>query len=71
MLGLLDLTKIQTLYIHELIKVIIIYKSQNFMLTAFQIVVQGLKNFNNNQKIIILDLIPSFDQNHIFQKIGY
>lgn len=47
LLGLTDLTRIQNFCIHKLIKVIILYKYQNFVFVALQIVKPGIENFNN------------------------
>lgn len=47
LLGLLDLTKAQTLYIYQLTGVFIINKNKDLVFAAFEIVVPGFKGFNN------------------------
>lgn len=48
LLGLLNLTRAQVLYIHKLIKVIVIHKNKNLIFVAFQIVALSLKCHNNS-----------------------
>lgn len=48
LLNPIKLWKAQVLYINKLSNVIIIYKSKNSMLTAFQVVFLFFKSFNNS-----------------------
>lgn len=61
----------QIFYIHKAFKVIVIYKYENFMFPAFKIVPPYLKNLNNSQKFIIIDLISSFIQNIPLKEKSY
>ena len=70
-LGLVDLTKAQTFYIHELMEVIIISKDKNFIFTIFQIVTLSLKNFNNSQEFLIVSLVSSLNGNYLLMEKSY
>lgn len=70
-MGLADLTKTLTLYIPKLIEVIMVNKDENFVFTAFQIVVLSFKDFNDGQELLIMDFISSFCKNYLFKKKGY
>lgn len=71
LLGPSNLIKAQILCIHQLTRVIMICKYQNFMLTVLQIVALSLKGFNNSQKLTVVGLIPSFVWNYFSQKVYY
>ena len=47
-------------------KIILINKNKFFIFTIFYIVLLSLKNLNNCQKLIIINLITSFIRNQIF-----
>ena len=64
LLGPINLSRAQTLCIHETTEVIIIYKDENFMLAAFQIIAPYLEGFDNNQKFTIMILVLCFRWNH-------
>lgn len=66
LLGPLNLSKAQTFCIHKLTTTIMIYKYQNWGLTAFQIVMPGFQSFNQSWKLTVVGFIPSFDQKHLF-----
>lgn len=55
----------------KLIEVIMVNKDENFIFTAFQIVVLSFKDFNDGQELLIMDFISSFCKNHLFKKKGY
>ena len=65
LLGPADLTKAQSFYIYELMKVIIFNKNKNFVFSVFQIVSLNLKNPNNRQKLHVLSFILSFGQDYL------
>ena len=67
-LGLANLTKIQTLYIYKLTKVIIVSKNKDLVFIAFQIVALNLKDFNNSQKLLVVSIIISFNEDHLLKK---
>lgn len=69
--GPTDLTKAQTLYIHEFTKVIMVCKHWTFVLVAFQVVAPGFKIFKNSYKITIVSFVFCFGQNHFPQKVYY
>ena len=47
-LSLANFFKVQTFYIYQLIKIVMIGKNKYFMLAIFQIVMLFFKNFNNS-----------------------
>ena len=70
-LGLADLFGAQILYINKLIKVIIFYKNEYFMLATFKKMMPYLKSFDNCWKFSILDLISSLCKNNFSPKKYY
>ena len=60
-LGLIDLTKAQIFCIYKSTDIIILYKNENLIFLAFQIVPPGFKNFNNRQKLIIMSFVLYFN----------
>ena len=70
-LGPTDLFGAQTLCIHKAIKIVVIYQDKYFILTTFQIVMPRLRNFDNSQKIIIINLVSSFCINYFLRKEDY
>ena len=46
-LGSINLLEAQILYIHKIMKVIVIYKDENLILAAFQVMAPSLEYFNN------------------------
>ena len=48
LLGLVDLFGAQTLRIHEVTKVVMIYKDKNLVFATFQIVTPCFKSFDNS-----------------------
>ena len=46
-------------------------KIKNLIFADLQVVVPGFKNFNKDQKLIIVSFVPSFSQNGFLKKIGY
>ena len=48
LLGPTDLSRAQTLCIHEATKVVVVYKDEHFMLVIFQIVMPCLEGFDNS-----------------------
>lgn len=67
-LGLIDLFEVQIFCIHELSKVVIIGKYKNFILRALHIILLKCENFNNDQKLKIVSMISSFNQNYLSKK---
>ena len=63
-LSPMDLFKAQALYIHKTTKVVIVYKDKHFMLVAFQIVTLYFEDFDNSQKLAIMDLVSSLCRNY-------
>ena len=48
LLNLINLSKAQIFYIYEITKVIIIYKNENLVFLAIQVIKPNFKYFNNN-----------------------
>ncbi len=48
-----------------------VFKHENFMLAAFQVVSPGLEDFNNAQQLAVIGFIPSFCWNHLPGEKGY
>ncbi len=48
-----------------------VYKHENFMLAALQVVSPNLENFNDGQQFAVVGLIPSLYRNHLSGKKGY
>ena len=71
LLGSADLSRAQTLCIHETTEVIVVRKDKNLMLATFQIVMPCLESFDNGQKLAIVGLIPSLYKNHFPRKEDY
>lgn len=47
-LGLVNQSRTQTLYVYEMLEVVVVGKHKNFMLKVFKIVFLSLKNFNHS-----------------------
>lgn len=71
LLSLTDLCRAQTFYIYKVAKVVIVGQHENFKLTALQLVTPDFKNFNNSQELTVMSFIPTFGQNHLYQKVDY
>ena len=71
LLGLMDLSGAQALCIHELTKVIMVCKDENFMLAAFPIVTPCLEGFDDSQKLTVVGLISYLCRNHFPRKECY
>ena len=71
LLGPADLSGAQTLCIHKTTKVIKVYKDENLMLAAFQIVTLRFKGFDNSQKLTVVGVVSCFRWNHYPQKESY
>lgn len=65
------MTKAQTLYIHKLIKDIIVSKNKNLIFVAFQVVTPSLKGFNNRQELSVMNFVPNLSKNHFSREISY
>lgn len=52
-------------------EVIMVNKDKNFVFAAFKVMTPSLKDFNNNQKLLILSLIPSLYKDHLLRKKDY
>lgn len=70
------INKIQTFYIYKLIKVVIIYKYQDFIFITLKIIALCLKSFNNSLKLSIISFILRFKLKNIilalkFRKLNY
>ena len=70
-MGPADLSRAQTLYIHETTEIIIVRKDEKLMLAAFQIVTPRLEGFDNSQKLTIVSLVSSLGRNYFPRKEGY
>ena len=46
-------------------------KNKNLMLATFQMVTLCFENFDNSQKLIVMDLVLYFHWNYFLQKEGY
>ncbi len=69
--SLVDLTRTQAFYIHELIEVIIVSKDEDLIFVAFKVVTPSLESFNNSQKLLIESFILSLNGNHLLREKGY
>lgn len=63
-----NLSKAQTLYIYEVVKIVVIYKKKNLIFTIFQIVPPSFKSFDNCQKVVIISLVSNFYRYHLSKK---
>ena len=63
-LGPADLSKAQTLYIHEAIKVVVVCEDKHLVFATFQIVTPCLKDFDDSQKLAVVGFILSLCRNH-------
>lgn len=70
-LGPADLAKTHVFYIDKSTKVIMVNKDQQLIFAALQIVAPGFKALNISQKLLIMDLVASFDGNHFLEDKGY
>ena len=70
-LGPIDLFGAQTLYIHEILDVIVVCKDKNLMLATFQILTLHLKCLDNSHKFAVMGLIPSLYRNYFSIKERY
>lgn len=68
LLGLLALIRAQVLCIHKSTKVIKVYQDNNLIFATFQIIISSLKGFNNSQKLLIVNLVPSFGGDYYSKK---
>ena len=66
LLYLINLAKTQNFQMHKFISIFVIHKDKNLIFIAFYIILLYFKKFNNNQKLVIISFIPSFNQNHFF-----
>lgn len=71
LLSIADLTGAQALHIHELTKVVMVNKNEDFVLAAFSIVVSSRKGLTNSQYLLIVSLVLSFSRNHLFGEKSY
>ncbi len=71
LLGLVDLTKAQTLHIYESAEVIIVSKDENLVFAAFYIVALSVEGFNYGQRLLIVDFVPNLNRDHLSRKKGY
>lgn len=67
----MDLLGTETLYIYELIEVILFGEIEDFMLAVFQVLVPSFKGFNNSQKIFIVGFLPAQSWDHLSGKKDY
>lgn len=71
LLGPINLLRAKTFGIHKLTEVIVVNKDKNLIFVAFQVVMQSLKDFNNSQKFLIVNLVKSFIRNHLLWQKSY
>ena len=64
LLGPANLTKAQTLYVYELLEVIMVSKNEYLVFTIFWVVLLGFKSFNNSEKLTVLSFVPNLGRNH-------
>lgn len=57
-LGLVNLSRAQSLSVHKTIKVIVINEDKDFI--AFQVMTPSLKGYNNSQELLIASFVPIF-----------
>lgn len=67
----MNLLKTQDLDIYESPEVVVISEDEDLVFTAFQVVAPSLKDFNNSQKLLIVDLLPSFDRDYFLREKDY
>lgn len=63
-LGPTNLLKVETLNIIKFLEIFIINEDVKFMFAALQVSGPSLKDFNNSQKLLIMDLITSFSKDY-------
>lgn len=66
--DLINLAKTQVFCIYKFTKFIIVNKNKDFVFVALQIMIPSLKSLNNNQKCLILSLIPSLNKDYFSKK---
>lgn len=44
--------------------------NNNLILIAYRVIMSGFKNFNNNQKLLIIGFLLCFSKNYLFGKKG-
>lgn len=66
-----DLPRAEVFDIHKLTKVIVVGKNKNLIFITFQVVVPSLKDFNDGQKYLIIDLIMTLSKNHLLWEKSY
>lgn len=70
-LGSADLTRIPAFCIHKLSEVIIINKNAKLKFGAFQMIAPSVKNFNDNQELLIALFAPRLCKNYFLRKKCY
>ena len=71
-LGPMDLFGIQTFYIYETIKILMICKKKYLMLAFFQVMILVcFKSFDNSQKFVIIGFILNFYRNYFPRNKSY
>ncbi len=66
-----DLPRAQVFCSHEALGVVVIFKHEDFILAAFEVVLPSFNGFNNCQQFTIVSLIPSLSKNHLSGKKSY
>ena len=64
LLGPANLSGAQAFCIHKATKVMVVCEDKHFMFAAFQIVTLYFEDFDNSQKLAIVDLVSSLYRNH-------
>ena len=65
------MSRAQGLSIYKAIKVVVIFKNQDFIFSTFKTMLSCLKSFYNNKKFIIMSHITSFYRNYFPRKKRY
>ena len=70
-MGSTDLYKAQVLCIYKTAKIVVVYKDEKLIFIIFLVVLPGLENLDNSQKLVVVGLVLCLYRNHLFQKECY
>ncbi len=71
LLGPANLSRVWTLGIYKLLKVVVVDEDKNLIFAAFEVVAPSLKGFNNSQELLIVTLVPSLSGEHLLREKSY
>ena len=68
LLGLLNLSRAQTLHIYESMKVIMVRKDEKLVFATFQVVAPSLKDFNDSLELLIMGLVAGLSRDNFLEE---